>query len=96
MHHLRYLISNHQWSFETKFTASIFFLYRDFFRLLNNDTWRISLYIYIYIYGETVDFGESDRMIKISEKEDKSDIYNGFSSDILFFIYRSLKKFFHE
>ena len=32
-----------------------------------------------------VDFGESDKMIKISEKMDKSDIYIEFS-DISFFI----------
>ena len=33
-----------------------------------------------------VDFGESDKMIKISRKVDKSNIYNGFSSNISFFI----------
>ena len=32
-----------------------------------------------------VDFGESDKMIKISGKMDKSDTYKGFSSDISFF-----------
>ena len=44
------------------------------------------VYIYIYIYSEMVDFGESDNMIKISGKMDKSDNYKGFSSDISFFI----------
>ena len=29
-------------------------------------------YIYIYIYGEMVGFGESDKMIKVSGKVDKS------------------------
>ena len=29
------------------------------------------------MYSEIVDFGESDMMIKISGKVDKSDIYNG-------------------
>ena len=29
------------------------------------------VYIYIYIYGEMVDFGKSDKMIKISGKLDK-------------------------
>ena len=33
-----------------------------------------------------VDSGKSDEMIKISGKVDKSNIYNGFSSNILFFI----------
>ena len=32
-----------------------------------------------------LDFGESDRMIKISEKVDKSNIYNRFSGNISFF-----------
>ena len=34
-----------------------------------------------------VDFGESDKMIKISGKVDKSKTYNEFSSNILFFIH---------
>ena len=33
-----------------------------------------------------VDFGEFDKMIKTSGKMDKSDTYNGFSSNISFFI----------
>ena len=33
-----------------------------------------------------VDFGESDKMIKINGKVDKSNIYNGFSSKNSFFI----------
>ena len=38
--------------------------------------------VYIYIYGEMVDCGESDKM-KISGKlVDKSDTYKGFSSYI--------------
>ena len=37
-------------------------------------------------YGEMVDFGESDKMIKIRGKADKSNTYNGFSSNISFFI----------
>ena len=35
-----------------------------------------------------VDFVESDKMIKISGKVDKSNTYNGFSGNILFFINR--------
>ena len=35
-----------------------------------------------------VDFGESEKMIKISGKVDKSDTYNGFSGIISFFIHR--------
>ena len=31
------------------------------------------MYIYIYIYSEMVDFGQSDKMIKINEKMDESD-----------------------
>ena len=37
---------------------------------------------------EKVDFGESDKMIKISGKVGKSDTYNGLSGNILFFVYR--------
>ena len=33
-----------------------------------------------------VDLSESDKMIKISGKMDKSDTYKGFTSDISFFI----------
>ena len=33
-----------------------------------------------------VDYGESDKMIKISGKVDKSSTYNGFNSNISFFI----------
>ena len=33
-----------------------------------------------------VDFGESDKMIKISVKVNKSNTYNGFRRDISFFI----------
>ena len=36
-----------------------------------------------------VDFGESDKMIKISWKVDKSNTFNGFSGDSSFFIHRS-------
>ena len=46
----------------------------------------LSLYIYIYIYGEIVDFGESDKIIKTIGKVDKSSTYNGISSNISFFI----------
>ena len=42
--------------------------------------------LYIYIYGEMVDFWEIWRDDKISGKGDKSNTYNGFSSNILFFI----------
>ena len=42
------------------------------------------------MYWEMVDFGVSDTMIKISGKMDKSNTYNGFSSNI------SFKKFFLE
>ena len=41
--------------------------------------------------GEMVDFGESDKMIKISEKMDKS---NSFSGNISFFINRRTSTFF--
>ena len=34
-----------------------------------------------------VDFRESDKMIKISGKMDKSNTYNRFSSDISFFFF---------
>ena len=46
------------------------------------------LYIYIYIWRnvEMVDFGESDKMIKINGKVDQPNTYNGFSSNISFFI----------
>ena len=50
--------------------------------------------IYIYIerererVREMVDFGESDKMIKISGKVDKSNTFNGFSGNISFFINR--------
>ena len=37
--------------------------------------------------GEMVDFGESDKMIKISGQVDKSNTYNGFSDNISFFIH---------
>ena len=36
--------------------------------------------MYIYICGEMVDFGESDKMIIISGKVDKLDTYNEFST----------------
>ena len=57
--------------------------------------------IYIYIYNEMEDFGESDKMIKIIGKMDKSDTYKRFSSNISFFIPRissdsSLKKFLNK
>ena len=39
-----------------------------------------------------VHFGESDKMIKINGKVDKSNTYNRFSGDISFFIH-SRKKF---
>ena len=48
--------------------------------------WFRNKYIYIYIYGETVDFGKSDNMIKISGKVDRSNTHNGFSSNSSFFI----------
>ena len=38
-----------------------------------------------------VDFGETDKMIKINGKMDKSDTYNGFSSNISFFIQEFLQ-----
>ena len=49
---------------------------------------KIYIYIYIYIYIEMVDFGTSDKMIKVSEKVDKSNTYNGFSVNSSFFINR--------
>ena len=48
----------------------------------------VRLYIYIYIYGEMADFGESDKMIRIRKRVDKSNTYNGFSGNISFFIHR--------
>ena len=33
-----------------------------------------------------VDFGKSEKMIKISGKVDKSNTYNGFSNNISFFV----------
>ena len=36
-----------------------------------------------------VDFSESDKIIKISGKVNKSNNYNWFSGNILFFIYRT-------
>ena len=44
---------------------------------------RAEGWLYIYIHGKMVNFGESDKM---SGKVDKSNTYNGFSSNILFFI----------
>ena len=38
------------------------------------------------VYDEMVDFGKFDKMIKISGKMEKSDIYKEVSSDISFFI----------
>ena len=46
--------------------------------------------IYILKYGEMLDCGESDRMMKISEKMDKSDTYKMFSCNI------SQKKFLNK
>ena len=43
-------------------------------------------YIYMYIYGEMVDFGKSDKMIKINRKVDKPNTYSGFCSNTSFFI----------
>ena len=43
-----------------------------------------------------VDFGESDKMIKISEKMDKSDIYKEFSSSDISFFIQNLKKFLNK
>ena len=42
----------------------------------------------VYIYGEMVDFGKSDEMIKISGKMNKSNTYKEFSCNISFFIQR--------
>ena len=36
-----------------------------------------------------IDFGESDKMIRISEKVEKSNTYNVFSSNISFFIHKT-------
>ena len=40
----------------------------------------------IWLYGEIVDFGKSDEIIKIIGKSDKSKTYNVFSGNISFFI----------
>ena len=42
--------------------------------------------IVFYFYAEMVDFGESDKMIKISGKVDKSNTYYEFTRNISFFI----------
>ena len=47
---------------------------------------RHDIYIYIYIFGEIIGFGEFDKMIKTSELVVKSNTYNGFRSNISFFI----------
>ena len=41
-----------------------------------------------------VDFGESVKMIKANRKMDKSNTYNGFSSNILFFIQGRTKYYY--
>ena len=46
----------------------------------------VCVYEYIYGYGEMVDVPKSYMMIKIIGNVDKSNIYNGFSGDISFFI----------
>ena len=51
-------------------------------------------YIYIYIYGETIDMGESDKMIRIRGKVEKSNFCNGFSGNISFFINSLMKVFY--
>ena len=45
--------------------------------------WINQFYIYAYIYREMVDFGKSDKIIKISEKVHKLNTYNGFSGEVL-------------
>ena len=45
---------------------------------------------------EMIDFGESDKMIKISRKVDKSNTYNGFSRNISFFIYTVWRSYICE
>ena len=44
------------------------------------------IHTHTHIYGEMVDFGKSDKMIKISGKVDKWNTYNGFSWNVSFFI----------
>ena len=41
-----------------------------------------------------LNFGESDKLIKISGKEDKSNTYKEVSDNILFFIHRKTSSFF--
>ena len=68
-----------------------FFLMIKLFVNVSNYVWDIQyiyIYIYIYTYREIGDFGESDKMMKISGKVDKSDTCNGFS-DVSFFIQRT-------
>ena len=50
----------------------------------------IYMSMYIYMYIKMVDFGESDKMIKIRRKVDKSNTYNRFSGNISFFINRRI------
>ena len=40
----------------------------------------------VCVCGEMEDFGKSDEMIKINVKVNKLNTYNGFSSNISFFI----------
>ena len=41
---------------------------------------------YILVYEEMLDFGKSDKMMNISGKEEKSDTYKGFGSNVSSFI----------
>ena len=43
----------------------------------------------VCVCEELVEFGKSDKMIKIIGKVDKSETYNRFSGDISFFILRT-------
>ena len=41
-----------------------------------------------------VDFGESDKMVKISGKVNKSNAYNGFAGNISLFFRQKILEFF--
>ena len=47
---------------------------------------KVTCRFYYLSYGEMVDFGKSDKMIKLNGKVDKSNTYNRFNSNILLFI----------
>ena len=53
--------------------------------------WKSIDFIYIYIYSEEVDLGESDKIIKVIGKMNKLDTFKGVSTDISLFIQEFLQ-----